>query len=121
MRKRVLLVDDMKTVILTEKMMLGAEGFELATASNGEEALEQVASNPPDIVLLDMIMPKLGGIETCRRLKGNESSRHIPVIMVTTRGEEESMSAAYEAGCDDYITKPFQKGDLLSKMKALLE
>lgn len=120
MKKKVLLVDDMMTVIMTEKMMLASEGYELETASDGLQALDRVKAEPPDLVLLDMMMPNLDGIETCKRIKGNPDTRHIPVIIITTRGEDDRKKRGYEAGCDDYITKPFGKTELVSKVRALL-
>ncbi len=116
MPKSILLVDDTETVLLFEKTMLRGLGFELRIARNGEKALEEVQKGAPDLILLDIVMPGLDGIETCRRLKDNPETSHIPVVMVTTKGEPEMVERAFEVGCDDYITKPLDKMELLAKV-----
>ena len=120
MRKRILLVDDTRTVVMAEKMMLAGQGFEIDTATNGLEALARVAELRPDLILLDIMMPGLDGIETCRRLKANEATRQIPVVMVTTKGERQKVEESFLAGCDDYLTKPLNKSELLAKVGARL-
>jgi CheY-like chemotaxis protein len=117
---RILLVDDMRTVLLLEEMLMHSAGFETETASNGKEALESVKRSPPDLVVLDVAMPVMNGIETCRILKANPTTKHIPVVMLTTMGEKTSMEDARVAGCDGYVTKPVQKNELIKKIKALL-
>lgn len=119
--KSVLLVDDMETVLLFEKTMLKGSGINLRTAKNGALALKAVAESPPDLILLDVMMPELDGIETCRRIKQDEKTRHIPIVMVTTKGEPEMVQRAIDAGCNDFITKPLDKTELLSKVRAYLE
>lgn len=118
--KTILLVDDMETVILFEKTMLKGSGFTLRTAKNGALALKEIAQSPPDLILLDVMMPELDGIETCRRIKQDQKTRHIPVVMVTTKGEPEMVQKAIDAGCNDFITKPLNKSELLSKVHAHL-
>jgi CheY-like chemotaxis protein len=120
MKKRVLLVDDSESVIVFEKMILRGLGFDLATAKNGKLALAEAARQRPDIVLLDLMMPEMDGIETCRRLKENPEIREIPVVVVTTKGEPELVEKAFEAGCNDYITKPVDKIELLAKVNCHL-
>jgi len=115
--KRVLLVDDSATVIMLEKMVLRDEACEIFTASNGTLALEAAVRHRPDIILLDIVMPEMDGIECVRRLKRSDLTGHIPVIMVTTKGNPTMLSAAYEAGCDDFITKPIDKVELLQKLR----
>ena len=116
MNKSILLVDDTETVLLFERTMLKGMGYQLRVAKDGANALEEVKKAPPDLILLDIVMPGLDGIETCRRLKDDPNTRHIPVVMVTTKGEPEMVERAFEAGCDDYITKPLDKMELLSKV-----
>lgn len=120
MRKRILLVDDMKTVIMVEKKMLASEDLEIHVATDGLEALECIKSSRPDIILMDMMMPNLDGVETCRRIKSVPETNSIPVILVTTPGEEDRVKAAFAAGCDDYVTKPINKLTLITKLRALL-
>ena len=118
--KKILLVDDTETVLLFEKMMLKGCGYELVTARDGSQALEIVGNSPPDLILLDIMMPVLNGIETCRRLKGDPKTKDIPVLMVTTKGEPEMVEQAFTAGCNDYLTKPIDKIELLSKVKTYI-
>jgi CheY-like chemotaxis protein len=120
MSKRVLLVDDSETVIQFEKMILRGMGFDIATAKNGKLALQQIAVQKPDLVLLDLMMPDMDGIETLRHLKEMPEAQGIPVIVVTTKGDPELVKQAFEAGCDDYVTKPVDKMELLTKIKGLL-
>ncbi len=120
MKHSVLLVDDTETVLMFEKMMLAAQGFDITVAKNGEEALVKVSEHKPDIILLDIQMPKMDGIEACRHLKANPSTRDIPVVMVTTKGQPDKVEASFMAGCNDYLTKPIDKIELLSKVRTLL-
>jgi CheY-like chemotaxis protein len=120
MSKRILVVDDSETAIMFEKMMLAGMGLEVATAKNGRLALEAVARQKPDMMLLDLMMPEMDGIETCRQLKGNPETMSIPIVVVTTKGDPDMVEKAFKAGCDDYITKPVDKLELLSKVKSHL-
>jgi putative two-component system response regulator len=118
-KKRVLLVDDSKTVLMMERAILSRE-YEISAATDGEEALEQIQLAPPDIVLLDLVMPRLDGMETLTRLRASPATRELPVIVVTTRGEAGRAQAARAAGCQDFVTKPIDGPHLLSRMRALL-
>ncbi len=120
MTKRIMLVDDTETVLMFEKIMLSGHGYEVVTAKNGADALEKVASRPPDLILLDIQMPEMDGIETCRNLKNNPKTQTIPVVMVTTKGTPEKVEAAFMAGCNDYLTKPVDKLEFLTKVKSFL-
>jgi CheY-like chemotaxis protein len=121
MAKRILMVDDSTTVLSFEKLMFRNLDYELVTASNGAEALEVAQKTPPDLILLDVVMPQMDGLECCRRLKGDESTRAIPIIMVTTKGDQSMITEAYAAGCDDFITKPIARVELLEKVRGHLE
>lgn len=118
--KKILLVDDTETVLMFEKMMLKSTGHNVETAPNGKKALELVGRSRPDLILLDIMMPELNGIETCRRLKADITTKDIPVVMVTTKGEPHMVEQAFQAGCNDYITKPVDKMELLGKVKTYL-
>ena len=120
MKKKILLVDDTETVLMTEKLMLAGQNFDVSVARNGLDALERISSEPPDLVLLDVVMPILNGIETCKKLKDNPDTAGIPVLIVTTKGEPENVEKAMLAGCDDFLTKPFDKVDLLDKIRTHL-
>ncbi len=120
MSKRLLLVDDSETVIQFEKLILRGLGYDLSTAKNGKLALEAVKANQPDLILLDVMMPEMDGLETLRHLKQNPETQHIPVIMVTTKGDPEMANQAVAAGCNDYITKPVDRTELLAKLRTHL-
>jgi CheY-like chemotaxis protein len=119
MKKRILIVDDTETVLMFEKMMLAGE-YDVRVAKTGKEALRSVAESRPDIVLLDIVMPEMDGITTCRQLKSDPATREIPVIIVTTKGETEKVEAAFTAGCNDYLTKPINRLNLLEKINEFL-
>ncbi len=116
-RKLILVVDDTETVLIFTKMMLAGQAAEVRVARNGVEALKRVEEQAPDLILMDIVMPELDGVETCRRLKSDPRTGDIPVVMVTTKGNPEKVEEAFAAGCDDYLTKPFGKLDLLAKVR----
>lgn len=122
MRKpRILLVDDSNTVLTMERMLLSEEPYELLVARDGEEAVERALTERPDLILMDVVMPKMDGLEACRRLRQHETTRDIPIIMVTTRGEAESIEAGYASGCTDYVTKPIDGLELVTKLRNCLD
>jgi CheY-like chemotaxis protein len=120
MARKILLVDDSATVLMMERMILASERFQIVTASNGEEAQERARAEMPDLILMDIVMPKMTGIQACRAIKNDPATKHIPIILVTTRGEAESMEAGYDSGCNDYVTKPVNSAELLGKIRNLL-
>lgn len=120
MSKKILLVDDSATVLMMERMILAAERFEIVTASNGREGQEKAKSEQPDLILMDIVMPQVNGLDACKALRADPATRHIPIILVTTRGEAQSMEQGYENGCNDYVTKPVNSAELLSKVRSLL-
>jgi DNA-binding response OmpR family regulator len=119
-RKKILLVDDSNTILMMEKFILRNDPYDLVTASNGEEAVLKAEQHQPDLVLLDVIMPKMGGFEACRRIRENPLTQSIPVIMVTTRGEAANVEAGWSSGCTDYVTKPINAVELLAKVRGIL-
>ncbi len=119
-RIKILVVDDIPVNIQLLQTHLSSAGYETVVANNGEEALKQFREHKPDLILLDIMMPKLDGFETCRILKQNKNSRFVPVIMVTALNEIEDKIKGIEAGADDFITKPFNKLELLARVKSLL-
>ncbi|MDJ0762264.1 MAG: response regulator [Myxococcota bacterium] len=121
MPSKILIVDDTETMRLYEHMLLSGQGYELDMAENGVEALKKIEGNKPDLVLMDIMMPQMNGIECCRRIKSNDHTREIKVVMVTTKSEYEKVKEAFAAGCDDYVTKPIDRVELLSKLKELLK
>ncbi|HEV7242570.1 MAG TPA: response regulator [Thermoanaerobaculia bacterium] len=119
-RKKILLVDDSSTILMMEKFILRNDPYILITASNGEEAVQKAVSEQPDLILLDVIMPRMGGFEACRLIRDNEASKHIPIVMVTTRGEATNVETGWLSGCSDYITKPINAIELLAKVRSIL-
>ena len=120
-RKRILLVDDSSTILMMEKLILANGPWELVTASNGEEAVQKAATLRPDLILLDVIMPRMGGFEACRAIRTRSDTHAIPIIMVTTRGEAANVEAGWASGCTDYVMKPINAVELLAKVRSLLE
>jgi CheY-like chemotaxis protein len=119
-RKKILLVDDSATILMMERMLLAKAPYEILTATNGEEAVAKAVAERPDIILMDVVMPGMTGFEACRRLRSLEATRAIPVIMVTTRGEAENVETGFQSGCSDYVTKPIDGVELLSKLRGHL-
>ncbi len=120
MRKKILLVDDAETILMMERMILGKAGYELLTAKDGQEAVAKAVTERPDLILMDVVMPKMDGFEACRQLRGRDTTKAIPIIMVTTRGEATNVESAFQSGCDDYITKPINGLEVLAKVKSAL-
>src|SRR6185369_10345814 len=116
-RKKILLVDDSNTILMMERMILTKGPYELLTASNGEEAIDRALSEKPDLILMDVVMPKMNGFDACRRIRGEESIKDTPIIMVTTRGEVQNVETGFQAGCNDYVTKPINGAELVAKLK----
>jgi len=120
MRKKILCVDDSNVVLLMERHILAQTNYQLLTAGTGREAVEIAQREKPDLILLDIVMPVMDGIETCRRLRAEESTRDIPIIMVTTRSEAQNVEQSYVTGCNEYLTKPIDSIELLAKVKNLI-
>ncbi len=114
---KILAVDDEPLYQHLYKVNLEKEGYEVVTASNGEDALEMVASRHPDLVILDVLMPKLDGISTCERIR---QFSNVPIIIVTARGEEHDRVKGLNVGADDYVVKPFSATELVARVRAVL-
>lgn len=114
-KRKVLLVDDSMTTLFMEEMILNGR-YQVVKATNGEDAIEKARTERPDLILLDVIMPKMDGFAVCRALRAEEGTKTTPIIMVTTRGEEENVERGFEAGCNDYVTKPINGLELLTKV-----
>jgi adenylate cyclase len=115
----ILVVDDTPQNIKLLDALLTPRGYEVIPAASGEEALTRVAARQPDLVLLDIVMPGMDGYEVCRRLRGDEATEMLPVVMITASGEQEKV-AALEAGADDFITKPLDQAELLARIRSLV-
>lgn len=116
----VLLVEDDEAISMLLRYNLEKEGYEIGLAMDGEEALLMASERLPDLVILDWMLPKVPGIEVCRRLRAKPDARNIPIIMLTARGEETDRIRGLDTGADDYITKPFSTTELLARVRAVL-
>jgi len=119
-KKKILLVDDSTTVLLMEKMILAKNQYDVVEARDGLEGVAKALSEKPDLILMDVVMPKLDGFGAVRQLRAQPATQATPIIMVTTRGELESVESGYASGCTDYVTKPINGLDLLTKVKSCL-
>ena len=118
--KKILVVDDEVDLVETVRFPLEIEGFNVLVAYNGEEALNQARKENPDLILLDLMLPKLDGYKVCRLLKFDERYKHIPILMLTAKTQEKDKVLGMETGADEYITKPFEMDYLLKKVKEYL-
>ena len=116
----ILVVEDEAALATMLRYNLEREGYRVAEASDGQEALASIADEPPDLVLLDWMLPSLSGIEVCRQIRRRPETSQLPVIMLTARGEDRDAVRALDIGADDYITKPFNLDSLLARIRALL-
>ncbi len=119
-RKKIMLVDDSTTILMMERMILSKGPYDLVVAKDGQEAVERAPIERPDLILLDVMMPRLSGLDACRQLRRHDLTSRTPIIMVTTRGELESIETAFENGCNDYVTKPINGVELLTKIRNFL-
>jgi DNA-binding response OmpR family regulator len=101
-----------------EKMIL--KRYEIDVARDGQEGFEKATADPPDLILLDVIMPRMDGLETCRRLRAHTSTSSVPIIMVTTRSELGNVETGFANGCTEYVTKPIDGPELLSKVRNII-
>jgi len=114
---RVLVVDDEPSLAQTVAYTLRREGFEVQTAADGPAAIDAVASTPPDVIVLDLLLPGVDGLEVCRRVRRSSA---VPILMLTARGEELDRVVGLEVGADDYLAKPFSMRELVARIRALL-
>ncbi|MDQ3812907.1 MAG: response regulator [Armatimonadota bacterium] len=121
MAKKILAVDDERHIVRLVQINLQKEGYQVATAANGREALEKVAQDKPDLVVMDVMMPEMDGFEALKRLKENPDTADIPVIMLTAKAQDADVFRGWQSGADLYLTKPFNPSELLTFVKRLLQ
>ncbi|MDP8916622.1 MAG: phosphate regulon transcriptional regulator PhoB [Pseudomonadota bacterium] len=120
MTPSILVVEDEDALATLLSYNLEKEGYRVSVAGDGEEAMMRVEENAPDLVVLDWMLPKVSGIEVCRRLRSRPESRNLPIIMLTARGEESDRIRGLDTGADDYVTKPFSMTELTARVRAVL-
>ena len=120
MQPYVLVMEDEDALATLLSYNLEKEGYRVVVASDGEEGMLQIEERLPDLVLLDWMLPKLSGIEVCRRIRGKSETRNMPIIMLTARGEESDRIRGLDTGADDYLTKPFSMSELIARIRAVL-
>jgi two-component system phosphate regulon response regulator PhoB len=117
---RILVIEDDDAIATLIQYNLEKEGYDVAIAGDGEEGLVQTDERLPDLIVLDWMLPKVSGIEVCRRLRGRPETRNVPIIMLTARGEETDRVRGLDVGADDYLTKPFSVPELNARIRAVL-
>jgi len=118
--KKILIVDDRPEVVELVRVTLEGEDYQIVDASDGKEALKKVRLEKPDLVLLDVVMPKMDGFEVCRKLKKDPETQEIPIIMLTAKAQKVDKEKGRQVGASDYITKPFSPSALLTKIEEIL-
>ena len=120
MAKYVLIVDDVPNIVLSLEFLIKKEGYEVQSVSNGEEAMQAIAEKTPDLILLDVMMPRKDGYQVCQELRANPSWKDIKIIMLTAKGRDVEREKGLALGADDYITKPFATQEVVEKIRSLL-
>ncbi|QXM05830.1 response regulator transcription factor [Crassaminicella indica] len=119
-KKKVLVVDDEQHIIELIQFNLESNGYDVITSENGEDAIVIAQEEMPDVIILDLMLPGIDGFEACKKIRNNEKTRKIPIIMLTAKGEETDKVLGLELGADDYLTKPFSVRELIARIKAIL-
>ncbi len=118
--KRILIIEDDRDIVELVRYNLEQEGFSVAAVGEGASGLAQIRKSPPNLLLLDLMLPKLSGLEICKAVRREPSLNRLPILMLTARGEESDRVVGLELGADDYVTKPFSPRELVARIKALL-
>jgi phosphate regulon transcriptional regulator PhoB len=118
--KRILIIEDDRDIVELVRYNLANEGYQVNSAADGATGLATIRKSPPDLLLLDLMLPKLSGLDICREIRRDESLNRLPILMLTARGEEADRVVGLEMGADDYVTKPFSPRELMARVKALL-
>lgn len=119
--KKILLVDDSKTALMMEQAIVQKRTpYECVTAMDGLDAVSKAADVRPDLVLMDVVMPRMNGFEACKKMRELPETREVPIVLLTTRGEEAYMEAGFQSGCNDYLTKPVNGEELVKLLQSYL-
>ena len=121
MQKKILIVEDEESLLKLESILLTTKGYLVQGATTGLAALEAIASETPDLILLDIMLPELDGFEVCKQVKKNPQTRHIPIIFLSAKKTPEDLARSKEVGGDQYITKPFKSARVMEAIEKLLE
>ena len=119
-KKKILIVEDEESLLKLESILLTSKGYDVRGASNGQEALDAIAEEKPDLVLLDIMLPEIDGFEVCQRIKDDPATKEIPVIMLTAKKSREDMARGEKVGADWYITKPFKSVMVIETIQRFL-
>ena len=119
-KKKILIVEDEETLLQLQTILLTTKGYKVEGVMDGQAALEAVAAMKPDLILLDIMLPKIDGFEVCRQVKANDETRHIPVIMVTAKKSKEDLLMGEQVGADWYITKPYKSAMVIETIQRFL-
>lgn len=120
MPKQILIVDDEPSIIVPLQFLMEQNGYEVAVAFSGEEAMETIAENPPDLILLDIMLPIIDGFEVCQRVRENPAWNHIRIVLLTAMGSDANVAKGLALGADAYITKPFSNSEVVAKVNELV-
>ena len=120
MTKRILIVDDEPNIVISLEFLMKREGFQVSVAVDGQAALDKIAENIPDLVLLDVMMPKKSGFEVCQEVRANPAWSAIKVVMLTAKGRDIEVQKGVALGADAYVTKPFSTRELVAKVRSVL-
>ena len=121
MPPKILIVDDSNTTLLMEEMLLKKyTNFDVVLARDGQEAVRKALAEQPSLILMDVVMPKMGGFAACREMRRQEKLRDVPIILVTSRGEPDYVETGFECGCNDYLTKPIDSNELIQMVNGYL-
>ena len=120
MSKTILIADDEPNIVISLEYLLQRDGYQVRVARNGQEALDAIQASPPDLVLLDVMLPLVSGFEVCQKIRENPALAGMRIVMLTAKGRDVEMSKGLALGANAYITKPFSTQDLLAQVRALL-
>ena len=121
MNKKVLIADDEQNIVISLEFLMKREGFEVVVANDGEEAIRRIRADQPDLVLLDVMMPKKSGFEVCQEIKADPALGGVRILMLTAKGRDTEVAKGLALGADAYMTKPFSTRELVDKVRSMLE